>query len=247
MGPRKLTGLVSALLLVACGGSMPPSSPGPATASPAVAPGPSVVAATPPTPSASAALFVGASQAPVPDGPRASTQAFDVPFTYSVPAAADLRAADSDFIIRFDTDPSAAGASRPTGAGVLIASIATPIAHGCGGRTSIRSDPSGFLGDLVAVGHLTVGPARDATVVGRPARAADVGPRFGDCSVYSDVHLTGTVGSEVFYLTELGLLFALDLDGQPLAILAWADTEDRLAEFMPTADALLASIRFEER
>ncbi len=49
-----LTGLVSALLLVACGGTVPSTSPGPATGSRSVPPGPSEVAATAATPSASA-------------------------------------------------------------------------------------------------------------------------------------------------------------------------------------------------
>ncbi|MBA2719466.1 MAG: hypothetical protein H0U52_09545 [Chloroflexi bacterium] len=197
-----------------------------------------------------AALLVAGSPPPAPDGPRASTQAFNVPFTYSVSAAADLGVADGDLIIEFNTGPSAASAvltGPRTGAGVLIASIATPVVHGPDGRRSIRSDPSGFFEDLAAWGHLTVGRARDATVVGRPARAADVGPRFGDCSTMPcDVHVTGGL-FQGFYLTEPGALFALDVDGEPLAILVWAETDERLAAFMPTADALLASIRFEER
>ncbi len=48
-------------------------------------------------------------------------------------------------------------------------------------------------------------------------------------------------------ITSSGPSETTGVDGEPLKILVWADTEERLAAFMPRADALRGSIRFEER
>ncbi len=65
--------------------------------------------------------------------------------------------------------------------------------------------------------------------------------------IYVGAGRTGRRRSAALDLIEPGLLYTLGVDGEPLAILVWADTEERLAAFMPTADALLVSIRLEER
>jgi hypothetical protein len=187
------------------------------------------------------ALIAGR-QPTIPDGPRASIDGFRVPFTYGADQAEGLFITTGSDMVTFaslsnQTIGYAEGGLTPGARGIVVAWIGEALIHCTGSRTPVHTDPSGFLADAGG------GSVRDDVVAGRPALALDL-PATGPGCHPGDIHLRDGLFYG-FYLPDASQLFALDVDGEPVAVLVWADSDTTLAAWQPVARRLLDSMRFE--
>ena len=135
------------------------------------------------------------------------------------------------------------GSVPPAGHGIVVAIVDTPFVHGASSiRTQIRPDAAGFLEDLVTYDDVTLSEPISVTIGDLPALQADVDPAA--TSSTSDVHLTTGLFNG-FYLNQQSRVIALEAGGHHLAIVIWAKDAKTYASWLPTAEAIVDSFRFD--
>jgi hypothetical protein len=125
--------------------------------------------------------------------------------------------------------------------GIVAANADTAWSHG-NGRVRLRTDPAGLLEDIRGRTGLPL-PAVETTVDGHPALTAS-----SDAPGNNDLHFSermeGLSGEDYIWFKFPMRLTLVDVDGTTMLFVAWARTPADLADWLPTADAFLASIHF---
>jgi len=136
---------------------------------------------------------------------------------------------------------------KPTGHAIDIVALKEIYVHACsGGRKPVRTDPAGFLADLHDVGGLTMTNERAVTISGYAGIAAEInhsGSRCdSDLAPTSDFHLSSGGLSAWVPLNRAGRLILIDAGGETIAIVIWAQGQDELDRWLPTAQAIVDSL-----
>ena len=245
--PRRGSGASRTLLLAAAvavaaamlgviwvGSPAPIPTPPVSSREPSASPSPSQPNATQPSPTGSSA-------------PERSAHAFVgesnfLGFEYVAPE--NLATHASGLMYTIGLHEGAIGDTPPPGAyGMIIAVIDTPLVHGNSStRVQIRSDPAGFLEDLVNIDDIPMRAPAPVTVDGVDALQADTDAE--ETNRGGDVHLTDGLFYG-FFINPPARVIALETGGHHLAVVIWAADDETFAEWLPTAQRIVGSIRFD--
>jgi hypothetical protein len=169
-----------------------------------------------------------------------------VPFEYRLPQGIESQHFASMIEWVGPTGPYHPEANEPPYAitvtrGIIAANADTAWSHATG-RVRLRSDPEGLLADIRDRTGLPL-PAAATTVDGHPALTAG-----SDAPGNNDLHFSermeGLSGEDYIWFKFPMRLTLVDVDGTTMLFLAWARTPADLADWLPTADEFLDSIRF---
>ena len=175
-----------------------------------------------------------------------------VGFDYLAPEYLTASSDQQAFTLELDPNPSVPGAPPIGGHGITVAVVDTPYVHGDPERVRLRSDGAGFLEDLESLGRVALTEPIRATVHGRLALQVDVDlDRSGQAS---DLHLTnGLAGTSntIAFQRPTRLIVLEDrapggshLGGHHLLIVIWAMDDATFEAWLPTAEGIVESIRF---
>ncbi|MGZ8721969.1 MAG: hypothetical protein ACXWXH_10955 [Aeromicrobium sp.] len=182
--------------------------------------------------------------------PRATppiASAFGTVFSYVPPRADAVRwVTPSAGQFGFE-DPHAT--SRVTRRGVVVASMDHAWVHDCetGDRAPIRTAPADLLEDLSAIGRFAYGEPRQISIDGRAAIEArrTLSERSAECQ--ADLHidpLTQGLGNSYITLWPTANSILVDVAGRTFLIEIWANTDQDLEAWLPTAMDFVNSIQF---
>lgn len=183
--------------------------------------------------------------------PTGAATKFIRPFAYAIPDDRTIRmtAIRRELVawISGPDIPNAPDLVDPAGgsgaAGIVVGSGETAWSHGGSGRFMLRDAPAEFLADLRDTAGVSMGEIVETTLAGRPALTVML-PGAGG----SDIHVSGPIEglSHDFVLVNVpARLTVADVDGATVFVLIWARTADGLDTWLPVADELVSSIRFE--
>ncbi len=176
---------------------------------------------------------------------------FLTPFTFNEPDPSNLvRITDTGDIQEFvgngiSGDNSSA---RPTDAsrGVVIGALGLPWLHACEGSPldDVRETPAEFLDDLHNLGGLTTDSVTATTLDGHDALTTAF--RAGASRCTPDFHVTydDTHASKAISVSVASQLTVLTVGGTTIVVDAWAQSDDSLQAWLPTALDFVDSIHF---
>ena len=141
--------------------------------------------------------------------------------------------------------PSAPNGSGPDAYGITIGDMTDARGHGISGAVpgELGLDPDEFMAILDASSCFDVEDVRPASVGGLASTSGRVSPGPG-CWTHIDAFVARTVIS--FEFEKPNVTWAIRVGTAFILVQAWADTPEMLDEWLPDAEALIASMRFEE-
>lgn len=221
--------LVLGLLLAVAGGSKPKVEPTP-------------------SPSAARTAAAGAIRA----------ASFVRPFSYQVPAEATFSLVVSGPALYGFAESGADGPRTDTNygsvqdwspQGVFLASADTLWVRVCRGveqgRVQLRAAPADFVDDLHLVAGLAIEPVAPTAIDGRPTLTTAVTPARSSCTPDLDFIPRFGLGDQYIQTTKPAQLFVVNVADKTILIGVWAQTDEQLAGWLPTARHFLDSIHFE--
>ena len=179
-----------------------------------------------------------------------------LPYAWAMPAGSDLQRWVAGPVTGFSEGADRLNAEIPLGdggfrveiagqRGVVVATVTNGYLHECPvatkSRVSVRTDPRGLLEEFRTISKIQMTDPVETTFDGRPAWFTTIESGTEGCG--ADLHVGGRGGTFI----PLGFparVYAFDVDGATIVIETWARTPDDLADFLPTARELLASIHF---
>ncbi|MFL5648186.1 MAG: hypothetical protein ACJ776_07305 [Chloroflexota bacterium] len=184
---------------------------------------------------------------------------FQMPFAYRNPEGSGLAVMHDWGVIvtfaagtndEFGRDPN--GAAVPGSRGVSVSAFNGAFVHPCPGvdggssRIPIQVDPTGFLEDLEGVAGIGVVEAMPTTLDGRPAMTASIDPSRDRCET-ADFHVaSGPSFHEYVMLSMPSRIWVTKIGEQTVVINAWAASREGLDRWLPTAEAFVQSMHFED-
>lgn len=235
LGGPLIVGLLVSSLLVACSSTVPQPTRT-TTASRAPSPAPTVA----PTP------------APTASPPPRTRQEVDFAYPFSVVWPGELRpdqAMPHDRIAAVELTEAASDADDRRGIWALVAEPGW--IHGCIGantRVDLGNTPVAALATMRDRGALSLSPAAEVMVDGRPALMAELGPSGPPCR--NELHPGDEPGGLAGFAVRLdkpARIIAFEVQETTLILLLWADTPEGLEGWLPAAMEAVDSIRFEVR
>jgi hypothetical protein len=196
-------------------------------------------------------------------GPKATTEWFERPFEYAIPAGSGLRlAADGPrrAVIAWIVGPHLPppsndpvqggvvpdfGGQRPDSGdvrGVIVASGERAWSH-AGDRYFLDPAPAAFIADLRDRSGVAMGPIVETSLDGRPALTT-VLTGTGENDIHVDGPTTGLVSGPFVLVNNPARLTVTEVDGETIFLLIWARTTTDLDAWMPVADSFVDSIHF---
>ncbi|MFL5711429.1 MAG: hypothetical protein ACJ77W_06045 [Chloroflexota bacterium] len=180
---------------------------------------------------------------------------FQMPFAYRNPQGSDLAVMHDWRVIftfaagtndEFGRDPN--GAPVPGSRGVSVSVFNGAYVHPCpgGSRMPIRVDPAGFVQDLERVAGIGIVEAMPTTLDGRPAMSASIDPSRDRCDT-ADFHVaSGPSLHDYVMLSMPSRIWVTKIGEQTVVINAWAASREGLDRWLPTAEAFVQSMHFED-
>ena len=197
-------------------------------------------------------------------GPKATTEWFERPFEYAIPAGSAMRpAADGPHraVIAWVEGPDVSpgpspdplegqtltdyGEQRPASGkvrGIIIGSGERAWSHAAS-RFFLNPAPAAFIADLRDRSGVAMGPIVETSLDGRPALTTVLAGTANN-DIHVDSPITGFASGPFVLVNDPARLIVTEVDGETIFILIWARTPADLEAWMPVADQFIRSIHF---